>query len=405
MEKDVYKLLKKLDIGDFVGIKGKVFRTKRGEISVYAESFEILTKSLRPLPEKYHGLKDTETRYRKRYLDLIMNRDVKNVFELRAKMIREIRKFLDDRGFLEVETPILQPQYGGANAKPFTTHHNALNMPLYLKISPELYLKRLIVGGFDKVYDMTKNFRNEGIDKNHNPEFTMLEWYEAYTDYEYQMKQFEELVSTVAQNTLGTMKVDYQGTELDFSPPWKRVTMIDALKQYAGIEVEHCDEVALKALITTNNLDYDGEEVRGNMIAFLFEELVEEKLIQPTFVIDHPIEISPLTKEKRGNPLLVERFEPFVCGMEIGNAYSELNDPIEQKKRLQAQDRSLALGDEEAQPMDEDFVEAIEYGMPPTGGVGLGVDRIIMILTNQPTIKDIILFPAMRPEANKEKKE
>lgn len=393
-----YDRIKKLDIGDILGVHGHIFKTKLGETSVYVKEFTLLTKSLRPLPEKYHGLQDTELRYRQRYLDLIMNPEVKKVFELRSKIIREIRNYLDSEGFLEVETPILQPLYGGASARPFVTHHNTLNMQLYLKISPELYLKRLLVGGFEKVYDMNKNFRNEGIDRNHNPEFSMIEWYEAYTDYHKQMERFETLVSSIAQKVLGTMKITYQGTVIDLTPPWKRISVIDAIKEYGHVDVRKMSDDELGQLVEKHKLKIAGEVSRGAMIQVLFEELVEKQLIQPTFIMDAPKEVSPLTKVHRKDPALVERFEPYICGMEVGNSYSELNDPQDQKARLEAQVRSRALGDDEAPPMDEDFVQAIEFGMPPTGGTGLGVDRIIMILTDQPSIRDVILFPTMKPQ-------
>ncbi|MBI5393280.1 lysine--tRNA ligase [Candidatus Woesearchaeota archaeon] len=392
-----YDFLKKLDIGDFVGVHGVIFRTKMGELTVHVTDYTLLTKSLRPLPDKFHGLKDVDLRYRKRYLDLIMNPDVRKTFIQRSLVIREIRNFLDHRGFLEVETPTLQTLYGGAAARPFTTHHNSLNMKLYLKISDELYLKRLIIGGFEKVYEIDKDFRNEGIDRNHNPEFTMIEWYEAYTDYNDQMKLVEQLVSAVAKKVFDTTKVDYQGTIIDFSPPWKRITMIDALKEYANVDVDKYDDEEIKQLVTTYNLEYHGDLSRGAIINVLFAELVEDKLIQPTFVIDHPVEVSPLTKIHRKTPGLVERFEVFCCGMEIGNAYSELNDPFDQKNRMVEQEKQR-ITDEEAHPMDIDFIEALEYGMPPTGGVGIGIDRITMILTNSQSIRDVIFFPTMKHE-------
>jgi len=395
--KEKYEFLKKLDMGDFIGVEGTIFRTKMGELSVHVTDYTLLSKSLRPLPDKYHGLKDVDIRYRKRYLDLIMNPEVRETFIKRSLIIREIRHFLDKRGFLEVETPALQTLYGGAAARPFTTHHNSLNMKLYLKISDELYLKRLIIGGFEKVYEIDKDFRNEGIDRNHNPEFTMIEWYEAYTDYVDQMKVFEQLASTIAQKATGSMNVDYQGTIIDFSPPWRRITMVDSLKEFANIDVVDYDDEQIKQLVTTYNLEYHGDLTRGNIINVLFAELVENKLIQPTFIIDHPVEVSPLTKIHRSQSNFVERFEVFCCGMEIGNAYSELNDPIDQKNRMIEQEKQRIV-DEEAQPMDHDFIEALEYGMPPTGGVGLGIDRLTMIVTNSPSIRDVILFPTMKPE-------
>jgi len=385
-----------LDLGDIVGIEGTMFRTKTGEVTLKALKFQILCKTLEPLPEKYHGLADVELRYRQRHLDLITNPDSRKVFETRAKIIREIRRFLDDRGFLEVETPVLQPIYGGAAAKPFVTHHNALDMRLYMKISPELYLKRLIVGGFEKVYDLNKNFRNEGIDRSHNPEFTMIEWYEAYTDYVYQMKQFEEMVSTVAERVTGSMKVRYGDHEIDFTPPWRRLTVHDAIKEYGEFDPEKLSDADLFKKLKERDPSIEHPSLRGEMIAKLFELTAEHHLIQPTFIIDHPVEISPLTKRHRSKAGLVERFEPFVAGMELGNAYSELNDPEEQRLRLEEQERQRDENDE-AHPMDEDFLHAIEVGMPPTGGVGLGIERLVMILTNQPSIRDIILFPTMKP--------
>lgn len=386
---------KLIDIGDIVGVEGFVFKTKKGELSIHAKKFTILCKTLEPLPEKYHGLTDIEMKYRYRHLDLIMDPESRKVFETRSKIIKEVRNFLDSRGFLEVETPVLQPLYGGAAAHPFETHHRALDMKLFMKISPELYLKRLIVGGFEKVYDMSKNFRNEGIDRSHNPEFTMLEYYEAYTDYEYQMKQFEDLVSHVAKTITGSMKVTYQDKEIDFTPPWDRLTVFDGLKKYCDIDATKISDDELFAFIKKSGSDREKPASRGVMLMEAFELKVEEHLWQPTFVMDHPVEISPLTKMHRKSPGLVERFEPFVAQMELGNAYSELNDPIDQYARLEAQER-LRLTDDEAQPMDEDFMHAIDVGMPPTGGVGIGIERLVMVLTNRASIRDIILFPTMR---------
>lgn len=384
-----------LDIGDIVGIEGFVFKTKKGETSIHCKRFQMLCKSLEVLPEKYHGIADVEIKYRHRHLDLIADPQSRKVFETRSKIIREIRNFLDARGFLEVETPVLQPIYGGASAHPFQTHHRALDMKLFLKISPELYLKRLIVGGFEKVYEIGKNFRNEGIDRSHNPEFTMLEWYEAYTDYDYQLKQFEELVSQLALKITGSMKVMYQGKEVDFTPPWRRLTVYDGLREYAHIEPNTISEDELFKILKQKGSDLKKPESKGEMLMELFELTVEEHLWQPTFVMDHPVEISPLTKAHRRQKGLVERFEPFAACMEIGNAYSELNDPEDQMARLKEQE-AKRLVDEEAQPMDEDFLHAIEVGMPPTGGVGLGVERIVMILTDCHSIRDILFFPTMR---------
>lgn len=384
-----------LDIGDIVGIEGFVFKTKKGETSIHCKGFQMLCKSLEVLPEKYHGIADVEIKYRHRHLDLITDPTSKKVFETRSKIIREIRSFLDARGFLEVETPVLQPIYGGAAAHPFQTHHRALDMKLFLKISPELYLKRLIVGGFEKVYEIGKNFRNEGIDRSHNPEFTMLEWYEAYTDYNYQLTQFEELVSQLALKITGSMKVMYQEKEVDFTPPWRRLTVYDGLREYAKVEPNTITEEELFSMLKQKGSDLKKPSSKGEMLMELFERTVEEHLWQPTFVMDHPVEISPLTKAHRRQAGLVERFEPFAACMEIGNAYSELNDPEDQLARLQEQEAKRVV-DEEAQPMDEDFIHAIEVGMPPTGGVGLGVERIVMILTDCHSIRDILFFPTMR---------
>jgi lysyl-tRNA synthetase, class II len=387
-----------VDIGDIVGMTGHVFKTKKGELSVHCKSFKILCKTLEPLPEKYHGLADVELKYRSRHLDLIMNEDSRRVFEARSLIIREVRRFLDGRGFLEVETPVLQPIYGGASAHPFTTHHRALDLKLYLKVSPELYLKRLIVGGFEKVYEVGKNFRNEGIDRSHNPEFTMLEWYEAYTDYNYQMKQFEELVAHVCKQVKGSTKVTYQGKEMDFTPPWRRLGVYDGIKEYGGFDVSEMSPADLFKKVKELGSDLEKPFSHGEMVMEAFELTVEKHLWHPTFVIDFPVEISPLTKSHRKQKGLVERFEPICAGMEIGNAYTELNDPEEQRTRLEAQEAKRVI-DEEAQPMDEDFVHAIEVGMPPTGGVGLGIDRIVILLTDQPSIRDIVFFPTMKPQA------
>ncbi len=384
-----------IDIGDFIGIEGFVFKSKKGELSLHTQKFEILCKTLEPLPEKYHGVQDVEIKYRHRHLDLIMDPNSRKVFETRSKIIAEIRNFLNERGFLEVETPVLQPLYGGAAAYPFSTHHRALDMKLYLKISPELYLKRLIVGGFEKVYEVGKNFRNEGIDRSHNPEFTMLEWYEAYTDYNDQMKQFEDLVAHLAKKVTGDTKVSYQGQEIDFAPPWRRLSVYDGVREYAGIDPEKAsaDEMFAKAKELGTHLEKAASH--GEMVMELFELAAESELIQPTFVIDFPVEVSPLTKMHRDKKNLVERFEPICAAMEIGNAYTELNDPEDQMNRLKQQEAKRVV-DEEAQPMDKDFMHAIEVGMPPTGGVGLGVERIVMLLTDQHSIRDILLFPTMK---------
>ncbi len=384
-----------LDIGDFVGVTGFPFRTKKGELSVHCKDFKILCKTLEPLPEKYHGLTDVELKYRYRHLDLVMSPDIRKVFQTRSLIIREIRNFLDSRGFLEVETPVLQPIYGGAAAYPFSTHHRALDMKLFLKISPELYLKRLIVGGFEKVYEIGKNFRNEGIDRSHNPEFTMMEYYEAYTDYFDQMKQFEEMIAHVVKAVKGTTKFEYQGKEIDFTPPWRRLSVFEGIREYGGFDAEKMDAKELFAKIKSLGSDLEKPSSHGEMTMQAFELVAEKNLWHPTFVIDFPVEVSPLTKKHRSLKNQVERFEPIAAHMEIGNAYTELNDPEDQRSRLEEQEKKR-LVDEEAQPMDEDFLHAIDVGMPPTGGVGLGVERIVMILTDQPSIRDILFFPTMK---------
>ncbi|MBQ6708286.1 MAG: lysine--tRNA ligase [Clostridia bacterium] len=386
------------DIGDIVEIKGFVFRTRRGEISVHAKEIRLLTKSLLPLPEKYHGLKDTDTRYRQRYLDLIMNPEAKDTFYKRSRIITEIRKFLDSENFIEVETPILVSNAGGAAARPFVTHHNALNEDFKLRISLELYLKRLIVGGMERVYEIGRVFRNEGLDTRHNPEFTLMELYQAYTDYNGMMDLTERLFRHVTQAVLGTTTIVYNGVEMDLGKPFERITMVDAVKKYAGIdwnEVETLEDA--RALADKHHVEYEKRHGKGDILALFFEEFAEEHLIQPTFVMDHPIEISPLTKKKPGNPDYVERFEFFMNGWEMANAYSELNDPIDQRERFKAQEAMLAQGDEEANTTDEDFLRALEYGMPPTGGIGYGIDRLTMLLTDSPAIRDVLLFPTMKP--------
>ena len=389
-----------IDLGDIVGLEGYIFKSQKGELSLYVQKFQILTKTLEPLPEKFHGIQDVEIKYRHRHLDLISDPESRKVFVMRTKIIKSIKKFLDDRGFMEVETPVLQPLYGGAAAHPFTTHHRALDMQLYMKISPELYLKRLIVGGFEKVYEIGKNFRNEGIDRTHNPEFTMLEFYEAYTDYNYQMKQFEELIAGVCKEIHGTTKITYQEKEVDFTPPWERLTVMDGIKIHAKINP---DSVAELDKYLKENADkplkLDKLSI-GEKQMKVFEIAAEPHLWQPTFVMDHPVEISPLTKIHRENSKLVERFEPFVACMEIGNSYSELNDPEEQRNRLKEQEANRGH-DEEAHPMDEDFLHAIETGMPPTGGVGIGIERIVMLLTDRASIRDILFFPTMKIINNK----
>jgi lysyl-tRNA synthetase class 2 len=391
---DTYEDLLSLDLGDIVGIEGTVFASKRGELSIRADSWRLLAKSLRPPPEKFHGLEDTETRYRKRELDLIANEETRERFAARAKTITAVRSWLDEHGFVEVETPVLQPLYGGALARPFTTHHNALDRDLYLRIATELYLKRLIVGGIDRVYELGKDFRNEGISHKHNPEFTMVEWYEAYADYEDTARALEELVSSVAQKVLGTMKVEREGETIDLAPPWKRVTLRDAIKDQTGIDIaEHPSREDLAKAMGT---EADPKEGWGKLVDGLLSKEVEPKLIQPTFITDYPVELSPFAKAHRETDGLVERWEAFVGGVEISNSFTELNDPDEQRRRFEQQAEESERGDEEAQPYDEAFIEALEVGMPPTGGVGLGIDRLVMILTGAPSLREVVLFPAMR---------
>lgn len=396
--KEEYKLLKKLDLGDYIGVTGKVFKTKTGEVTIYAQSFVILTKAIQPLPEKYHGLQDTELKYRKRHLDLIMNRDSKEVFLKRMKIMTAIRKFMAERNFLDTEIPVLQTQYGGGAARPFITHHNELNMDLYLRISPELYLKRLIVGGFERVYNINKNFRNEGIDTTHNPEFTMFECYQAYADYNDMMEIMEDMYDYVAREVLGTTKVMFKGVEVDVAKPWPRVKMLDSIQQHAGIDAGNMTAEQLHEFVKENNIEFTKEFNWGNLVSVIFEEICEEKYIDPTFIIDHPKESTPFCKSVRyGDERLIERFEPFCMGMELGNAYTELNDPLLQRAYLEDQQRQLDAGDGEANPLDEEFLHAIETGMPPTGGLGIGIDRMIMLLTGQESIRDVIFFPTMKP--------
>ncbi|MBO8125782.1 MAG: lysine--tRNA ligase [Firmicutes bacterium] len=393
-----YQEFKSLDIGDIIGVQGVVFRTRRGEVTLAVEEFVLLTKALRPLPDKWHGLKDVELRYRQRYVDLIVNPEVRKTFEIRSKALQAIRTFLIGRGFLEVETPVLHPIAGGANARPFITYHNALDMQLYLRIAPELYLKRLIVGGFDKVFELGKNFRNEGISTKHNPEYTSLELYQAYVDFHEMMKITEELVAYVAQEVLGTTKITYQGQEIDLTPPWRRLTMEDSLKEFAGIDFAAVtSDAEARELAKSKGLEVEANASRGEIMALLFEEFVEDKLIQPIFITHYPVEISPLAKRNPDNPRLTDRFEPFINGWEIANGFSELNDPIDQRERFEKQMEARSKGDEEAHMMDEDFLNALEIGLPPTGGLGIGVDRLLMLLTDSPSIRDVILFPHMRP--------
>ena len=394
---EAYADFKKYDVGDVIGVKGYVFKTKTGEISVHAEEVTLLTKSLRPLPEKYHGLKDTEARYRQRYLDLIMNQDARNTFEKRSQILKEIRSFLAEKDFMEVETPLLVENAGGAAARPFFTHYNALDEERKLRISLELYLKRLIVGGFERVFEIGRVFRNEGVDTRHNPEFTLMELYQAYTDYNGMMDLTEEMFRYLAEKVCGSAVITYNGIELDFSKPFKRITMLDAVKEYSGVDFSTIttDEAA-KAIAKEKNIAFEPHHKRGDIINLFFEEFCEEKMIQPTFVMDHPIEISPLTKKKPGAEDRVERFELFVNTWEMCNAYSELNDPIDQRERFAAQDALAEAGDEEANHTDEDFLTALEYGMPPTGGIGYGIDRLVMLLTDSASIRDVLLFPTLK---------
>ena len=394
---DAYKDFKKMDIGDIVGVKGKAFTTKTGEISVHADEVTLLSKSLQVLPEKFHGLTDTDMRYRQRYVDLIMNAEVKDTFVKRSKILAEIRKYLGGEGFMEVETPMLVANAGGAAARPFETHFNALNEDLKLRISLELYLKRLIVGGLERVYEIGRVFRNEGLDTRHNPEFTLMELYQAYTDYHGMMDLTENLYRFVAQEVLGTTKIVYNGIEMDLGKPFERITMVDAVKKYSGVDFNEIPTLEeARAVAKEKNIAFEERHKKGDILNLFFEEFVEEHLLQPTFVMDHPVEISPLTKKKPENPDYVERFEFFMNGWEMANAYSELNDPIDQRERFKAQEELFAAGDEEANHTDEDFLNALEIGMPPTGGIGFGIDRMCMLLTNSAAIRDVLLFPTMK---------
>lgn len=385
------------DIGDFIGVTGQLFRTRTGEITLQVNDFKMLAKSLHPLPEKWHGLKDVEIRYRQRYLDLIANEEVREIFVTRARIVSALRRFLDERGFLEVETPVLQPIYGGAAARPFVTYHNVLDEDLYLRISDELYLKRLIIGGYERVYEMGKDFRNEGVSHKHNPEFTQLELYQAYADYNDIMAMAEEMVSYGAQEVLGTTRITYQGTEIDLAPPWQRRSLRQAIKEESGIDYEdHPDAESLYQAIRAISGNVEPKTTRGKLIDALLSNYVEPRLIQPTFLVDYPLDVSPLAKRKPGDPETVERFEGFAGGMEICNAFSELNDPVDQVERFLAQGRAYEAGDEEAHQMDEDFLTAMSYGMPPTGGFGMGIDRLTMLLTDQVSIREVILFPHLR---------
>ncbi len=389
--------LKNFDLGDFIGVEGPLFRTRTGEITIEVRALQILAKTLRPLPEKWHGLTDVEARYRQRYLDLLVNEKARQTFVTRTRIVTGVRCFLDARGFLEVETPVLQPVYGGAAARPFVTHHNELDMDLYLRISDELYLKRLVIGGLDRVYEIGHDFRNEGVSTRHNPEFSQIEVYQAYADYNDVMRLVEECWSSVAREVLGTDKLTYQGHGLDFAPPWKRVTLRNAILESTGVDILlHTDLASLRGQIQERNLQMDVKTTWGKQVDELFKEYVEPNLIQPTFIVDYPLDISPLAKKKLDAPSLVERFEFFIGGLECGNAFSELNDPVDQRARFEMERRQLQAGDEEAHPMDEDWIRALEYGMPPTGGLGFGIDRMTMLFTDQPSIREVILFPALR---------
>jgi len=393
---DAFKLFSKIGVGDILGVSGLIFRTRTGEITVFVEEFTLLCKSVRSLPEKWHGLKDVEVRYRKRYLDLIANPSVREIFIKRSKVVQSIRNFLDNRSFLEVQTPIMQPIPGGATARPFITHHNTLHRDLYLRIATELYLKRLIVGGLEKVYELGCDFRNEGISTKHNPEFTMLELYEAYGDYHSMMTITEELLTYVIKNVLGGLEVEYQGNKINFTPPWKRISMYKAIEEVSGINMKKILQKDFDKIIKEHDLNIKGKINRGEITNELFGKYVEPTLIQPTFIFDYPLEISPLSKQKKDNPELVERFELFVNSMELANAFTELNDPAEQKRRFEEQVAKREAGDMESHFMDEDYIEALEYGMPPTGGLGIGIDRLIMLLTNSDSIKEVILFPQLK---------
>ncbi|MFA6448692.1 MAG: lysine--tRNA ligase [bacterium] len=394
-----YEIFKLIDIGDIIGVTGQVFTTRTGELTVVAEDLIPLTKSLRELPEKFHGLRDVEIRYRRRYLDLIANPDVKKVFETRIKIVRRIREFLHGRDFCEVETPMMQAVPGGATARPFITHHNALDIDLYMRIAPELYLKRLAVGGFERIFEINRNFRNEGISTRHNPEFTMLELYQAYTDYNGMMEITESLIADAAQTALGTTKVVYQEKEIDFTPPWKRIRWVDAFKEFAGLELDlKAGAAGLAAICKSRGIDVDPASNAGQLMDVLFGELVEPHLMQPTFVYDYPTEISPLACQRDDDPDFTERFELFINAFEIANAFTELRDPLEQLRRLEHQQSLRDSGDAEAHPIDNDYVRALEYGFPPTGGLGIGIDRLVMLLTDSASIRDVIFFPLLRPE-------
>jgi lysyl-tRNA synthetase class 2 len=394
---EAYGLFRQIDLGDLIGVQGEVFRTRRGEITIKVEKFSYLAKALTPLPEKWHGLKDVELRYRQRYLDLIANPEVKDTFVRRSQIIKSIRAFLDERGFLEVETPMMHAIAGGAAARPFITHHNALDIPLYLRIAPELYLKRLLVGGMERVYEINRNFRNEGISTKHNPEFTMLELYQAYANYHDMMELMEELVAKVAQDVTGSMKVEYQGETIDFTPPWRRISMLEAVEKALGCSLEGQDVQSLRSQASQCGVKLEEDATVATIIEEAFEQKIEATLIQPTFIYDYPVEISPLAKRKADRPELTERFEAFVYGRELANAFSELNDPLDQLGRFEEQAKERELGNEEAHAVDHDYIQALEYGMPPAGGLGIGIDRLVMLLVDAASIRDVILFPLLKP--------
>jgi lysyl-tRNA synthetase class 2 len=395
---EAYELFKKLDMGDILGLEGEVFRTQKGEISVHVRHFEYLSKSLNPLPEKWHGLKDVELRYRQRYVDLIVNPEVRSVFVKRSRIIKEMRNYLDNQGFLEVETPMMHPIPGGATARPFVTHHNTLDMDLYLRIAPELYLKRLLVGGLEKVYEINRSFRNEGISTRHNPEFTMLEIYQAYADYEVMMEITENLIADAAQKINGSLQVEFDGQIIDFTTPWRRIPMLEAIQEHTGVDFSSLStDAEAREAATGLGMKVEKNATRGEIINEAFEAFVEDKLIQPTFIYGHPVEISPLAKRNRQHPEFTDRFEAFIMQREIANAFSELNDPIDQRGRFMQQVEKRAGGDAEAHMMDEDYLNALEYGMPPAGGLGIGIDRVVMLITGSTSIRDVILFPTLRP--------
>ncbi len=395
-----YEAFQDLDIGDIVGLRGEVFKTNRGEVSINVSSYQLLTKALRPLPEKFHGLKDKDLRYRQRYVDLIVNSEVQDTFKTRSKIIRYFRRVLEEKGFLEVETPMMHPVPGGATARPFITHHNTLDLDLYLRIAPELYLKRLIVGGLEKVFELNRCFRNEGMSYKHNPEFTMMELYQAHTDYEDMMDLTEEIISGAAREVLGSEVIEYEGEEIDLSPPWNRITMKEAVKKYTGFDYQdYSSDSAARKAARDKGLEIDDDATRGQVLNEFFEQRVEDNLIDPTFVLDYPLEVSPLAQKKEDDPGFTYRFEGFIYTREIANAFTELNDPEEQRERFEKQ---VEDQDDEDQKVDEDFIRALEYGMPPTGGLGIGIDRLIMLLTDSSSIRDVILFPTMRPEGSSE---